>query len=51
MRSIPSPWASLAKTMATSALRAAATAAGIPDWSGVCQPKWISWLNRPLMLE
>ena len=48
---MPSPWASLANTTATSALRAAATAAGIPDCDGVCQPKWISWLNRPTRLE
>jgi hypothetical protein len=48
---MPSPCASLANTIATSAWRAASTAAGMPDVDGVCQPKWISWLNRPLMLE
>ena len=48
---MPSPCASLANTIATSDLRAAATAAGISDCDGVCQPKWISWLNSPNWLE
>ena len=41
----------MANTTATSAFLAAATAAGMPDCDGVCQPKWISWLNSPNWLE
>ena len=48
---MPSPCASLANTIATSASRAAVTAAGIAHCDGGCQPKWISLLNRPLRLE
>ena len=51
VRSMPSPCALLAKTIAASAPRAASTAAGIPDCDGVSHAKWISWLNSPARLE
>ena len=49
-RSIPSPWALLANTIATSAPRAAATAAPIPDADGGCQAKWTCAPNRFALL-
>ena len=49
-RSMPSPWASLAITIAASAPRAAATAAAIPDADGGCHAKWTCAPNRLALL-